>query len=136
MGVKLREGLRRACCGLHHSPNKVKDALRLGADEVVNSKNEDDMKKQAQQFPFHSRHRGRAARHQRLPRLLKRDGILTQVGVPAEPLSVHVSSLIFGRKSFTGSLIGGIKETQEMLDFCGEAQHHFRHRTHSHPENE
>jgi uncharacterized zinc-type alcohol dehydrogenase-like protein len=52
--------------------------------------------------------------------LLKRDGTLTQVGVPAEPLSVNVSSLIFGRKSFTGSLIGGIKETQEMLDFCGE----------------
>jgi len=54
--------------------------------------------------------------------LLKRDGTLTQVGVPAEPLSVHVSSLIFGRKSFTGSLIGGIQETQEMLDFCGH--HH------------
>jgi uncharacterized zinc-type alcohol dehydrogenase-like protein len=52
--------------------------------------------------------------------LLKRDGTLTQVGVPAEPLSIHVSSLIFGRKNFTGSLIGGIKETQEMLDFCGQ----------------
>jgi alcohol dehydrogenase (NADP+) len=52
-------------------------------------------------------------------RLLKRDGNLTQVGVPADPLSVDVGSLIFGRRSFSGSLIGGIKETQAMLDFCG-----------------
>lgn len=51
--------------------------------------------------------------------LLKRDGTLTQVGVPAEPLSVQVGSLVFGRRNFSGSLIGGIKETQEMLDFCG-----------------
>ena len=52
--------------------------------------------------------------------LLKRDGTLAQVGVPAEPLSVQVGSLIFGRRNFSGSLIGGIKETQEMLDFCGQ----------------
>jgi alcohol dehydrogenase (NADP+) len=52
--------------------------------------------------------------------LLKRDGNLTQVGVPAEPLSLSVGSLIYGRRSLSGSLIGGIKETQEMLDFCGE----------------
>ena len=52
--------------------------------------------------------------------LLKRDGTLTQVGVPSEPLSVQVGSLIFGRRNFSGSLIGGLKETQEMLDFCGE----------------
>src|SRR5208283_4679398 len=52
--------------------------------------------------------------------LLRRDGTLTQVGVPAAPLSVQVGSLIFGRRNFSGSLIGGIKETQEMLDFCGQ----------------
>jgi uncharacterized zinc-type alcohol dehydrogenase-like protein len=51
---------------------------------------------------------------------LKRDGTLAQVGVPAEPLSVQVGSLIFGRRDFSGSLIGGIRETQEMLEFCGE----------------
>ena|ERR1039457_3940720 len=48
------------------------------------------------------------------------DGTLTQVGLPAEPLAVQVRSLIFGRRNFSGSLIGGIKETQEMLDFCGQ----------------
>jgi uncharacterized zinc-type alcohol dehydrogenase-like protein len=52
--------------------------------------------------------------------LLKRDGTLTQVGVPAEPLSVQVYNLITNRRSFSGSLIGGIAETQEMLDFCGQ----------------
>jgi uncharacterized zinc-type alcohol dehydrogenase-like protein len=52
--------------------------------------------------------------------LLKRDGTLTQVGLPPEPLAVQVGSLIFGRRNFSGSLIGGIKETQEMLDFCGK----------------
>ena len=102
------------------SPNKVQDALRLGADEVVNSKNADEMKKQANSFHFILD--TVAAQHDinAYLALLKRDGTLTQVGVPAEPLSVQVGSLIFGRKSFTGSLIGGIKETQEMLDFCGE----------------
>jgi alcohol dehydrogenase (NADP+) len=52
--------------------------------------------------------------------LLARDGNLTQVGIPTEPLSLNVGSLVFGRRSLSGSLIGGIKETQEMLDFCGE----------------
>jgi alcohol dehydrogenase (NADP+) len=52
--------------------------------------------------------------------LLKRDGNLTQVGVPPEPLSLNVGSLIYGRRSLSGSLIGGINETQEMLDFCGK----------------
>jgi uncharacterized zinc-type alcohol dehydrogenase-like protein len=54
--------------------------------------------------------------------LLRRDGNLTQVGVASEPLEVDVTNLIFGRRNFSGSLIGGLKETQEMLDFCG--QHH------------
>jgi uncharacterized zinc-type alcohol dehydrogenase-like protein len=92
----------------------------LGADEVVNSKNETEMKKQASSFHFILD--TVAAQHDinAYLALLKRDGTLTQVGVPVEPLAVQVASLIFGRKNFTGSLIGGIKETQEMLDFCGE----------------
>jgi uncharacterized zinc-type alcohol dehydrogenase-like protein len=53
-------------------------------------------------------------------KLLKRDATLAQVGVPAQPLEVDVSNLIYGRRKFTGSLIGGIQETQEMLDFCGK----------------
>ena len=120
MGVKLAKAFGAHVVVFTTSSNKVADALRLGADEVVNSKNADEMKKHANSFHFILD--TVAAQHDinAYFALLKRDGTLTQVGVPAEPLSVQVGSLIFGRKSFTGSLIGGIKETQEMLDFCGE----------------
>jgi uncharacterized zinc-type alcohol dehydrogenase-like protein len=120
MGVKLAKAFGAHVVVFTTSANKVQDALRLGADEVVNSRNEDEMKKQLNTFHFVLD--TVAAQHDINAYLavLKRDGTLAQVGVPAEPLAVHVSSLIFGRKNFTGSLIGGIKETQEMLDFCGE----------------
>jgi uncharacterized zinc-type alcohol dehydrogenase-like protein len=120
MGVKLAKAFGAHVVVFTHSPNKVKDALRLGADEVVNSKNEDEMKKHLNSFHFLLD--TVAAQHDinAYLVLLKRDGTLTQVGVPAEPLSVQVGSLIFGRRNFSGSLIGGIKETQEMLDFCGK----------------
>jgi alcohol dehydrogenase (NADP+) len=120
MGVKLAKAMGAHVVVFTTSANKVDDALRLGADEVVNSKNPDEMKKHLNSFHFildtvSAQHDINA-----YFRLLKRDGNLTQVGVPADPLSVDVGSLIFGRRSFSGSLIGGIKETQEMLDFCGK----------------
>ncbi|HUZ07945.1 MAG TPA: NAD(P)-dependent alcohol dehydrogenase [Candidatus Paceibacterota bacterium] len=120
MGVKLAKAFGAHVVVFTTSPSKVKDALRLGADEVVNSKNLDEMKKHASSFHFILD--TVAAQHDinAYLVLLKRDGTLTQVGVPAEPLSVQVGSLIFGRRNFSGSLIGGIRETQEMLDFCGE----------------
>jgi uncharacterized zinc-type alcohol dehydrogenase-like protein len=120
MGVKLAKALGAHVVVFTTSPNKIKDALRLGADEVVNSKDADEMQKQLNSFHFIID--TVAAQHDinAYLILLKRDGTLTQVGVPAEPLSVQVGSLIFGRRNFSGSLIGGIKETQEMLDFCGE----------------
>jgi uncharacterized zinc-type alcohol dehydrogenase-like protein len=120
MGVKLAKAFGAHVVVFTTSANKVQDALRLGADEVVNSKNEAEMKKHLNSFHFILD--TVAAKHDinAYLVLLKRDGTLTQVGVPAEPLSVHVGSLIFGRRNFSGSLIGGIKETQEMLDFCGE----------------
>jgi alcohol dehydrogenase (NADP+) len=120
MGVKLAKAFGAHVVVFTTSPSKVKDALRLGADEVVNSKDEDEMKKHLNSFHFILD--TVAAQHDinAYLVLLKRDGTLTQVGVPPEPLSVHVSSLIFGRRNFNGSLIGGIKETQEMLDFCGK----------------
>jgi len=120
MGVKLAKAFGAHAVVFTHSPNKVKDALRLGADEVVNSRNEDEMKKHLNSFHFILD--AVAAQHDinAYLVLLKRDGTLTQVGLPAEPLSVQVSSLIYGRRNFSGSLIGGIRETQEMLDFCGE----------------
>ena len=120
MGVKLAKAFGAHVVVFTHSPNKVKDAIRLGADEVVNSSKEDEMKKHLNSFHFILD--AVAAQHDinAYLVLLKRDGTLTQVGLPAEPLSVQVSSLIYGRRNFSGSLIGGIRETQEMLDFCGE----------------
>jgi uncharacterized zinc-type alcohol dehydrogenase-like protein len=120
MGVKLAKAFGAHVVVFTTSPNKVKDALRLGADEVVNSKNEDEMKKHLKSFHFILD--TVAAQHDinAYIVLLKRDGTITQVGAPPEPLSVQVFNLIFGRRNFSGSLIGGIKETQEMLDFCGK----------------
>ena len=120
MGVKLAKAFGAHVVVFTTSPGKVKDALRLGADEVVISKNADEMKKHLNSFHFILD--TVAAQHDinAYLVLLKRDGTLTQVGLPAEPLAVQVSSLIFGRRNFSGSLIGGIKETQEMLDFCGQ----------------
>ncbi|MGB8701892.1 MAG: NAD(P)-dependent alcohol dehydrogenase [Thermosynechococcaceae cyanobacterium] len=120
LGVKLAKAFGAHVVVFTTSANKVEDALRLGADEVVNSKNLDEMKKHLKSFNFildtvSAQHDINA-----YLLLLKRDGNLTQVGVPAEPLSLQVGSLIYGRRSLSGSLIGGIKETQEMLDFCGK----------------
>jgi uncharacterized zinc-type alcohol dehydrogenase-like protein len=101
------------------SANKVEDALRLGAEEVVNSTKAEEMEKHRNSFDFildtvSGQHDINA-----YLLLLRRDGNLTQVGVPSEPLHLQIGSLIYGRRSLSGSLIGGIKETQEMLDFCG-----------------
>ena len=120
MGVKLAKAFGAHVVVFTTSANKTQDALRLGADEVVNSKNADEMAKHASSL--HYILDTVAAKHDinAYLQLLKRDGTLTQVGVPAEPLDVQVFNLIINRRSFSGSLIGGIAETQEMLDFCGK----------------
>ena len=120
MGVKLARALGAHVVVFSTSPGKTQDALRLGAHEVVISKNEDEMKKHANSFHFILD--TVAAKHDinAYFLLLKRDGVLTQVGAPSQPLEVNVFNLIMGRRSFTGSLIGGIRETQEVLDFCGQ----------------
>ena len=120
MGVKLAKALGAHVVVFTTSLNKVEDALRLGADEVVHSKDETAMKKHLNSFHFILD--TVAAKHDINAYLvmLRRDGNLTQVGVPSESLEVDVSNLIFGRRNFSGSLIGGLKETQEMLDFCGQ----------------
>ena len=120
MGVKLAKAFGARVVVFTTSPGKVNDAIRLGADEAVVSTNENDMKKQANSFHFILD--TVAAKHDinACFALLKRDGILTQVGAPPLPLEVNAFNLISRRRSFTGSLIGGIAETQEMLNFCGE----------------
>jgi uncharacterized zinc-type alcohol dehydrogenase-like protein len=101
------------------SPNKKDDALRLGANEVVVSRNAEEVKRHAGSFDFIldavSAHHDLNAYLE----LLGRDGTLTLVGAPNEPLPVASFNLIFKRRSLAGSLIGGIAETQEMLNFCG-----------------
>jgi alcohol dehydrogenase (NADP+) len=120
MGVKFAHALGAHTVVFTTSPSKKEDALRLGADEVVISKNADEMNKHAGSFDFILD--AVAAEHDlnAYIQLLARDGNLTMVGAPATPLPVAVFGLIFRRRSFSGSLIGGIAETQEMLDFCGE----------------
>ena len=120
MGVKFAHALGAHTVLFTTSPSKVDDGKKLGADEVVISKNEDEMKQHAGSFDFildcvSAQHDINA-----YLALLKLDGTLCQVGAPAEPLPVNVFNLIFTRRNFAGSLIGGLPETQEMLDFCGE----------------
>lgn len=102
------------------SPSKAADALRLGAHEVVISKNEAEMKKHTNSFDFILD--AVSAQHDinAYLELVKRDGALTLVGAPEKPLAVSSFNLIFQRRQLAGSLIGGISETQEMLDFCAE----------------
>jgi alcohol dehydrogenase (NADP+) len=122
MGVKLAKAMGAHVVVFTTSQNKVKDALRLGADEVVLSKDESAMKEHLNSFHFILDTAGAKHDINAYLVLLKRDGNLTQVGVASEPFAVDVTNLIFGRRNFSGSLIGGLNETQEMLDFC--SQHH------------
>src|SRR6266536_4393065 len=102
------------------SPNKKEDALRLGADEVVISRNADEMQKNAGTFDFIIDTVSADHDLNAYIQLLRRDGNITLVGAPEKPLAVSAFGLLFGRRSLSGSPIGGIRETQEMLDFCGE----------------
>jgi uncharacterized zinc-type alcohol dehydrogenase-like protein len=102
------------------SPSKIEDALRLGADEVVISKNADEMQKHARSFDFILDCVSADHDINTYLNLLKVDGTLVLVGAPENPLPVSAFSLLVGRRSLAGSGIGGIAETQEMLDFCGE----------------
>jgi alcohol dehydrogenase (NADP+) len=120
MGVKFAHAFGAHTVVFTTSPAKKDDALRLGADEVVISKNADEMAKHAGSFDFILD--AVAADHDinAYIQMLRRDGNLTMVGAPEKPLPVSVFGLIFARRSFSGSLIGGIAETQDLLDFCGK----------------
>jgi alcohol dehydrogenase (NADP+) len=102
------------------SPGKREDALRLGAHEVVLSKDEKAMRAQTGSFDFILDTVSAPHDVNILLSLLKRDGHLTLVGLPPEPMPVAAFSVIAGRKSLSGSMIGSIAETQEMLDYCAE----------------
>ena len=120
MGVKFARAFGAHVVVFTTSPNKKKDALRLGADEVVISSKAEEMQKHAGTFNFILD--TIAAEHDinAYISMLGRDGNITLVGAPEKPLAVSAFALLFGRRSLSGSLIGGLKETQEMLDFCAE----------------
>jgi len=119
VAVKIAHALGAHVVVFTTSPHKKDDALRLGADEVIVSRNAGEMRKHASSFDFildavSAEHDINAYLN-----LLRRDGNFTLVGLPPKPFAVAAPSLLFGRRSLSGSIIGGIAETQEMLDFCG-----------------
>jgi uncharacterized zinc-type alcohol dehydrogenase-like protein len=119
LGVKFARALGAHTVAFTTSPAKREDALRLGAHEVVVSRNADEMQKHAGSFDFVLDTVSADHDIDALLGLLAHDGTLTLVGAPEKPMSVSAFSLLMGRRRLAGSLIGGIAETQEMLDFCG-----------------
>jgi alcohol dehydrogenase (NADP+) len=120
MGVKFAHALGAHTVVITTSPNKKDDALRLGADEVIVSRNADEMAKHQGSFDFILDAVSADHDVNALLQLLRRDGNLTLVGAPEKPMPISSFGLILGRHSLSGSMIGGIPETQEMLDFCGK----------------
>ncbi len=120
MAVKFARALGAHVVVFTTSPGKRDDALRLGADEIVISRDANEMQKHAGSFDFILDAVSADHDLNTYVQLLARDGNLTLVGAPEKPLPVSAFGLLFARRSLSGSLIGGIAETQEMLDFCGE----------------
>jgi alcohol dehydrogenase (NADP+) len=120
MGLKFAHAFGAHTVLFTTSPNKAEDARRLGADEVIISKNEAEMQKHAKSFHFILDAVSAAHDVNAYLNLLRRDGSLVLVGAPEKPFPVQSFGFIMGRRSLSGSAIGGIRETQEMLDFCAE----------------
>jgi len=120
MGLKFAKAFGAHTVLFTTSPNKSADAIRLGADEVVVSTKNAEMQKHAGSFDFILD--AVSAEHDlnAYLQLLKLDGAMTLVGAPPKPAPVSSFNLIMKRRSLAGSAIGGIRETQEMLDFCGD----------------
>jgi uncharacterized zinc-type alcohol dehydrogenase-like protein len=120
MGVKLAHAMGAHVAVFTTSPEKREDALRLGADEVILSKNADEMKKHAGTFDMILDCVSADHDLNAYLGLVRTGGNLTLVGAPEKPLPVSAFALFFGNKTLGGSMIGGIAQTQEMLDFCGK----------------
>jgi uncharacterized zinc-type alcohol dehydrogenase-like protein len=120
MGVKFARAFGAHVVVFTTSPNKKEDALRLGAHEVIISTNAEEMQKHAGSFDFILDTIAVDHDINAYLNMLGRDGNITLVGAPEKPLAVSAFALLFGRRSLSGSIIGGIRETQEMLDFCGQ----------------
>ena len=120
MGVKFARAFGAHVVVFTTSPGKKEDALRLGAHEVIISNNAEEMQEHAGTFDFILDTISADHDINAYIGMLGLDGNITLVGAPEKPMPVSAFALLFGRKSVSGSLIGGLAETQEMLDYCGE----------------
>jgi len=120
MGVKLAAAMGAEVTVLSQSLKKKDDGMKFGAKHFYATSNPETFKQLAGTFDLIINTVSDGIDWNAYLGLLKIDGSMVQVGVPEKAVPVHAFSLLFGRKSLSGSLIGGIKETQEMLDFCGK----------------
>ena len=117
MAVKFGDALGAHVTVLSHSPGKRQQALKLGADDFIATRHEDIFIENAGRFDFILDTVSARHDYNSYLNLLHYDGIMVLVGMP-EPTPLSAASLILNRRSLAGSLIGGIRETQEKLDFC------------------
>jgi uncharacterized zinc-type alcohol dehydrogenase-like protein len=120
MGVKFAVAMGAEVTVLSHSPNKESDAKAMGAHHFVSTKEASNLEPLAKSFDLILNTVSAELVIGDYLNLLKLDGTLVVIGLPGKPYEVHVGTLLNGRRSIAGSMIGGIPEMQEMLDFCGE----------------
>ncbi|MNL33729.1 NADP-dependent alcohol dehydrogenase C 2 [compost metagenome] len=120
MAVKLASAMGAEVTVLSHSEKKKEDALRLGAKKFANGADPETFKTHNRYFDLMINTVSAALDLNSYLQMVKRDGTMVLLGVPEKPEPVHPFPLIMGRRSLAGSLIGGIAETQEMLDFCAK----------------
>ena len=120
MGVKIAAAMGAEVTMLSHTPSKEADAKRLGAHQFILTSDAEQVKKVTGYFDFIMDTVSAEHDYNFYLGMLRTNGVMVCVGVPPAPAQIPAFNLIFGRKSFAGSLIGGLPETQEMLDFCAE----------------
>jgi uncharacterized zinc-type alcohol dehydrogenase-like protein len=120
MGVKFAVAMGAEVTVLSHSPSKEADALAMGAHHFISTKDPENLKKIGKSFDLILNTVSAEIDINQYLNLLKQDGTLVVIGLPGKPYSVHAGVLLGARRSMAGSMIGGIPEMQEMLNFCGE----------------
>ena len=120
MGVKFAVAMGAEVTVLSHSPSKEADALAMGAHAFIATNNPDNFKPIQKKFDLILNTISAEIVIDDYLKLLKLDGTLVVVGIPAQPYKINVRNLLSGRRSIAGTMIGGLPEIQEMLDFCGE----------------